>query len=108
MQFDSVGEVIATRLLELAGDPVAEVLVKIGKPERSEHNDFCCRVQVTGLGDERVHGIFGVDSVQALELAMRFLGSELQHLNTQYKGQLRWGDAPTGWFGFPIDTKLDK
>jgi len=107
MQFDGIGEVIAIRQLKLTGEPDREALVKIGKPERSEHDDYCCRVQVTGIGNEQVHGIFGIDSVQALELAMRFLGAELQRLNTQHQGRLRWGDAPKGWFGFPIDKKRD-
>ena len=107
MQFDTLGEVIATRQLKLYGEPEKDVVVKIGKPEQSEHHDYCCRIQVTGVGNERVHGIYGVDSVQAIELAMRFLGSELQRLNTQHEGRLRWGDAPKGWFGFPIDKKLD-
>jgi len=107
MQFDSIGEVIATRQLNLVGEPDREILVKIGRPELSEH-DYCCRVQVSGIGSERVHGIFGIDSVQALELAMRFLGSELQRLNTQHEGRVRWGDARKGWFGFPIDTKVNE
>lgn len=107
MQFDGIGEVIAIRQLELTGEPHREVSVKIGKPELSEHHDYYCRVQVAGIGKEQVHGIFGVDSVQALELAMRFLGAELQRLNTQHQGRLRWGDAPKGWFGFPIDEKLN-
>src|SRR5262249_47478676 len=107
MQFDTIGEVIATRQLNIMAEPDREVLVKIGRPEPSEHHDYCCRIQVTGIGDERIDGIYGVDAVQALELAMRFLGSELQRLNTQHQGRLRWGDAPKGWFGFPIDKKLD-
>ena len=107
MQSDSVGEVIATRQLELVGEPATEVLVKIGKPELSEHNDYCCRVQVSGVGEEHVHGIVGMDSVQALQLAMRYVGTHLQRQNTQCGGRLRWGDAPKGWFGFPIDTQLN-
>ena len=106
MRLDTIGEVIATRTLSLVDDPSREIVVKIGKPQLSEHDEFHCAIQVTGIGEERVYGIFGVDSVQALQLAMRFLGSELQRLNTQHHGRIRWGDAPTGWFGFPIDTKV--
>lgn len=106
MRVDTLGEVIVTRQLYLVDEPKREILVKIGKPQRSEHNDYCCPVQVTGIGDEHIYGIVGFDSVQAVELAMRFLGSELQHLNTRYEGRIRWGDAPKGWFGFPIDTKM--
>ncbi len=106
MGFDTIGEVVATRKLSLVGEPGREILVKIGKPHLSEHNDYLCPIQVTGIGEERVYSIYGVDSVQALELAMRSLGSELQRLNTQHQGRIRWDDAPTGWFGFPIDTKL--
>jgi len=106
MELVTIGEVIATRQLCLVDDPSREILVKIGKPQLSEHNDYVCPIQVTGIGEERVYGIYGVDSVQALELGMRALGSELQRLNTQHQGRIGWGDAPKGWFGFPIDTKL--
>ena len=106
MGLDNIGEVIATRQLCLMDESNREISVKIGKPQLSEHNDYFCPIQVTGIGEERVHGVYGVDSVQALELAMRYLGSELQRLNTQHQGRIRWGDAPKGWFGFPIDTKL--
>jgi len=102
----TIGEVIATRQLCLVDDPSREILVKVGKPRLSDHNDYFCPIQVTGIGDERVYSIYGVDSVQALELGMRALGSELQRLNTQNQGRIRWGDAPKGWFGFPIETKL--
>lgn len=106
MKLDNIGEVIATRQLYLVDEPRREILVKIGKPQPSEHSDYCCPIQVTGIGEESVHSIAGMDSIQALELAMRFLGSELQRLNTQHQGRLRWGDAPKGWFGFPINTTL--
>jgi hypothetical protein len=106
MRLDTIGEVIATRKLYLVDELSREIVVKIGKPQPSEHNDYRCPIQVTGIGEECVYGIVGADSVQALELAMRFLGSELQRLNTQHQGRIRWGDAPKGWFGFPIDTKL--
>ena len=106
MGLDTIGEVIAIRQLFLVDEPRREILVKIGKPQLSEHNDYVCPIQVAGIGEERVFGIYGVDSVQALELAMRSLGSELQRLNTQHQGRIRWGMLPKGWFGFPIDTKL--
>ena len=106
MRLDTIGEVIATRQLNVVDEPNTEIVVKIGKPQPTGHNDYCCPIQVTGIGKEYVHGIVGIDSVQAIELAMRFLGSELQHLNTQHQGRIRWRDAPTGWFGFPIDTKV--
>jgi hypothetical protein len=106
MGLDTIGEVITTRQLCLVDDPSREILVKIGKPQLSEHKDYLCPIQVTGIGEESVSGIYGVDSVQALELAMRSLGAELQRLNTQHQGRIRWGDAPKGWFGFPIDAEL--
>jgi hypothetical protein len=106
MHLDTVGEVIATRTLSLVDVPSRELRVKIGKPQLSEHNDYYCPIQVTGIGDESVHSVVGIDSIQALELAMRFLGTTLQHLNTQHRGRIRWNDAPKGWFGLPIDTKL--
>jgi hypothetical protein len=106
MLLTTVGEVVASRRLSLVDEPSREILVKMGKPQSLDGKDWYCPTQVTGIGNEKVYGIFGSDAIQAIELAMRFLGSELQRLNTQHQGRIRWNDAPTGWFGFPIDTKL--
>jgi hypothetical protein len=87
-------------------EPSREILIKMGKPQSPDGEDWYCPIQITGIGNEKVYRIFGADAIQAIELAMRFLGSELHRLNTQHQGRIQWSDAPKGWFGFPIDTKL--
>ncbi len=54
MHLDSVGEVIATRRLSLVDEPNRELLVKMGKPQKTPKNGWSCTLQVTGVGSERV------------------------------------------------------
>jgi hypothetical protein len=50
MHLDSVGEVIATRRPSLVDEPNQEILVKIGKPQKTPENGWSCTLQVTGVG----------------------------------------------------------
>ena len=63
-----LGRVVATRRLWLHGRPSTTVELRIGTP-REVDQDAYCPVQLVGLGDEKVRPIFGVDTVQALQLA---------------------------------------
>lgn len=52
--------------------------------------DAYCPVQLVGVGDGKVRPIFGVDTVQALQLAVRYL----EPLLIQYGDRLRWESQP--------------
>lgn len=78
MTVNSVGEVIATRRLLLADEPNREILVQMGKPEKTPgKDDYSCSLQVTGIGNERIYRIFGIDAFQAIELGFEFAGDLL-------------------------------
>ena len=54
------------------------VHVTIGAPE-PDGNDWCCPIRLKGLVDSKERRIFGVDSWQAVILALRFAETMLQN-----------------------------
>jgi hypothetical protein len=104
MELDDVGEIVATRKLSLLGDDggTSEVLVLLGMPKQSPgYSDYYCPYQIKGAGSEAVRYLCGIDAFQALQLAIRSLGSELDVLNEHLGGNLRWEGDEKGWLGFP-------
>jgi hypothetical protein len=74
----------------------------MGKPEQTPgRDDYSCALQVTGIGNERVYRIFGVDAFQAIALGFGFMGERLELLNQEAGGRLRWECDDKGGFGFP-------
>src|SRR3954469_1527244 len=96
-----LGEVTATRHFYLADNPKATILIRLGRPQPTPNqNDFFCTLQVTGIGDEGVDAIYGVDEFQALQLAMHYAGETLVRLNKRNGLRLRWEGDEAGGFGF--------
>jgi hypothetical protein len=103
----TIGEVIATRTLTMLRDQGApsEVLVLLGKPQKlPDHPDYYCPYQIKGAGDEKVRYVCGIDPFQALQLALSTLGVELEVLNKELGGRLRWECDASGGLGFPSDS----
>ena len=111
MRPESLGEVIATRILFLANDPNHKIVVRMGKPQPMPDalgDDHYCPYQITGLGSEKLKCAAGVDTFQSLELGFRMIGSDLAFLNSQSDGQLRWECDDHGGLGFPIPKVFQK
>lgn len=103
MKLENIGEVIASRALALLQDQGApsEVLVLLGKPQKlPDHSDYYCPYQIKGAGDEKVRYVCGIDPFQALQLAFSTVGVELEVLNKELGGRLRWECDPAGGLGF--------
>jgi hypothetical protein len=111
-QIKEIGEVVAERRLYLEGEPNTSIRVLVGKPQKapgtSEDDLVLCPYQILGIGDERVRSAGGVDEVQALQLAMGMIGSELYFkINRQHGGKLRWEGGKEGDLGFPVPPGLE-
>jgi hypothetical protein len=103
MHLNDVGEIIARRKLYLADDKEKKIVVLIGKPNIfPDSSDYFCPFQVIGLGSEEVKYAGGFDAVQAIQLAIRMIGSELLAMNKSLNGKLRWDASESGDLGFPI------
>ena len=104
MKIDKLGQIIATRELELAGTK-RRVLVRFGRPKRfPDGQDYYCPYQIVGLGRDRVFYGAGVDSLQALVHALHNIGADLYTSNEAKAGQLTWLDDRN--FGIPVSETI--
>jgi hypothetical protein len=105
MRLETVDGVMATRRLQVLGEPWREVLAKLGRLQPSvdapESGEYFCPFQITGVGDERVRYAAGVDAFQAIDLTVRLIGAYLRRLNDEVGGKLRWERDANGGLGFP-------
>ncbi len=86
-------ETIAERRLTLitGTGEVREIVVRIGKPERSpDHGEFACECQIVGLGVGSVRRIYGLDAFQSLQLTLRFISTMLNHYRQEAGGRIYW------------------
>ena len=104
MDFDSVGEIIATRRFHFIdeGDRHRAVSVFVGKPEQSNgSSEYLCPFQVIGIGSQVTQLARGSDSIQALQAAFVLISASLNHLNSELGGKLTWDGSAKGELGFP-------
>jgi hypothetical protein len=102
MQLSTVGTVIATRKLTLSNGKMATV--KIGKPKRFRggNDDYYCAYQIVGIGDKRIRYAGGVDTIQALRLALVQIGAYIGATREAKAGTVSWdAGSARGDFGFP-------
>ncbi|WP_175510358.1 DUF6968 family protein [Micromonospora phaseoli] len=90
-----MGEIIAERRIAVTGraGDTSEVIVRFGKPHPdplSTNGDWCCPFQIHGLGDDSVEQAFGVDSLQALLLAVWSVRLQLADRAEQNAVRLDW------------------
>lgn len=105
MKIDSVGMIIANREIVLADGK--EVIVTIGKPEKfPDSEDYYCPYQIIGIGNEKVRYASGIDSIQALFLALKMIGADLYTSNEAKAGVLSWKGGEKGDLGFPVPDTL--
>ena len=105
MKLNDVGIVVATRELRLAGGKA--VTVAVGKPEKfPDSEDYYCPYQILGLGNERIRRAGGIDAVQALELALKMIGTDLCTSKEAQAGELSWSGGKKGDFDFPVPDVL--
>jgi len=104
MEFEGVGEIIASRQLYYRDDTDRKRIVSIfvGKPQPSpETSDFVCRFQVVGIGPQKPQVARGNDSIQALQSALILAAASVNHLNEKLARKLVWEGGPKGELGFP-------
>lgn len=89
MELEDVGEIIAERELEIEDNRVVQVV--IGKPQRfPDGSDYYCPFQITGIRKGKIMHAGGVDSVQALLLAMQMISANLYTSDEGRAGTLTW------------------
>lgn len=91
---------IAVRQYDIDGEPDRKIVLTIGKPRRDPRpgGDWMCSVLIEGIPKERRRRIYGIDAVQALQLAMVYARGELDGSGLR----LRWLDGEPGDVGLPL------
>lgn len=94
-----IGESIAERTLVMGAD---EVVVTIGKPRPfDDGEDYFCPYSIAHAGQTKVSHAGGMDAVQALQLAMKKIGTDLVHLAKTQGVPIAWLPDTPGDTGFP-------
>jgi hypothetical protein len=104
MEFEGVGEIIATRQLYYFDETNRKRIVSVfvGKPQPSaETRDYQCLFQLIGIGHQKTQVARGHDSVQALQSALILAAASLNHLNEKLGRKLVWEGGVKGELGFP-------
>ena len=95
---------IAARQLSLRQESgnIVSVDVLIGRPEYEEASDaYVCTCTIVGLGENVVKSTKGEDSVQALFLALQYIGTVLEYYRDAKGHKLWWLDEQNRDLGFP-------
>jgi Domain of unknown function (DUF6968) len=94
--------VIASRelTLRIENDNI-KIPIRIFAPEIEKPGVCGCRYEVDWPDKKSVKTIYGIDSVQALVLALQTIGAEIYSSNYHKAGQL-FLDKPGTGYGFPV------
>jgi hypothetical protein len=79
-------DVIAERVLKATiRDKSFDVIVRFWKPMAHPKGGWACLYKFIGIGNEKLRYAVGIDAVQALQLAMFAVGTELSVLRKDVK-----------------------
>jgi hypothetical protein len=86
----SIFPVIAERVFEMVEEGQrVQLRLRLGAPKDTGKQDFACQVQISGIQSDRVFEIVGMDSLQALQLALKF-ASTLLRAKQEQGAQITW------------------
>jgi len=86
----SIFSVIAERVFEMVEEGQrVQLRLRLGAPKDTGNQNFACPVQISGIQSDRVFEIVGEDSLQALQLALKFASTLLQAKQEQ-GAQITW------------------
>jgi len=98
--------IVATRTLTLRGaDTNSEIAIRIFVPEEQEPGVWSCRYEIDWPEGTRKFAAHGIDSVQAIELALKMIGSEIYTSEYHKSGNLMWDEQGKG-YGFPVARNI--
>src|SRR2546425_8568651 len=104
MNFEGVGEIIATRQLYYFDETNRKRIVSVfvGKPQPAADSEgYHCLFQLIGIGNQKTQVARGHDSIQALQTALILAAASLNHLNDEFGRKLVWEGGAKGELGFP-------
>lgn len=93
---------IADRVLTMRnGDVNIKIPVRLFAPELATNGNWFCRYEIDWPDKKSELSVGGIDSAQALVLALQIIGAEIYSSSYHEQGKLFW-DAPGRGYGFPV------
>jgi hypothetical protein len=90
-----MSSVIAKRILTCVEDPTFKITVRLDRPRLvRKTGDYECSFEILGSGLKRARSAAGLDSFQALQLALSMIGAEISRIERETGRQLRFSDLP--------------
>ena len=93
---------VASRTLKLKADgAIVDVAVELFAPVRESNGAWKCDYTIGWPDGLSRKSTFGVDSMQALILALQMIGTEL-HTSEAHEAVALFWDKPGNGYGFPV------
>ncbi|AQZ60791.1 unnamed protein product [[Actinomadura] parvosata subsp. kistnae] len=100
---------IAHRVLTLRTDPPREVVVTVGVPFEEPTGEWSCPYRIDGLdGWEHERKVSGLDSLEAVELAMVTVRAAVAGSHEAREGLLAWEEEPAGRRARTVYVSVDR
>lgn len=97
---------IASCVLTLRdGSGETKIPIRIFAPEKTTHGSWSCRYEIDWPDKKHALDVGGLDSAQALVLALQIIGAEIYSSSYHKAGNLYW-DKPGNGYGFPVVPTL--
>jgi len=83
-----LGEIIAKRIFNIND---IKIQLLIGLPQNfPDSADYYCPYQLKGIGSEEIKFAGGTDSLQALQLCLKMISSELDYFKKESNCKITW------------------
>jgi hypothetical protein len=96
---------IASRILLLRNGTDIQIPVRVFAPIQQEPHAWSCRYQIEWPEGKETRDMWGVDSIQALLLALQAIGSDIYTSSYHKTGGLFF-EMPGQGYGFPVPASL--
>jgi hypothetical protein len=98
--------IIADRILMLrTGNGDIKIPVRVFLPDKGSSSAWSCRYEIDWPDKKSALDVGGVDSIQAITLALQLIGAEIYSSSYHKSGILYW-EAPGKGYGFPVTAGL--
>jgi Domain of unknown function (DUF6968) len=97
---------IASRTLILRnGKDHIEIPIRMFTPKQQEPRAWSCRYEIDWPEGKEIREAWGVDSIQAMFLALQAIGSDI-YTSTYHRSGNLYFEAPGRGYGFPVPVSL--
>lgn len=98
--------VVATRTLNLRqGNVDGEIAIRIFAPKQRDPRAWSCRYEIDWPEGRKAMDAWGVDSIQALLVALHMIGADI-YTSSYHKSGSLFSEAPGRGYGFPVPSSL--